>query len=114
MIRTVGMIAMTNRRRGRPPLHDQNKLEFFVFFRRLKHELTLASLRMGTRCVRAKTTTYPKTLRNYSDICDKEAESDPTFVPFAEMILAGYGIGATQPEEGTRGHCSGWIPTHRL
>jgi hypothetical protein len=159
MIRTVGMIAMTNRRRGRPSLHDQNKLEFFVFLRRLKHVLTLAKgreptdtemfdlvaagggyehwvagdwekiqkaqrdpkvspqvarMRWGTNCVRAKTTTYPKTLRNYSAICDEEAESDPTFLPFAEMILAGYGIGATQPKEDTRGHCSGWMPTHRL
>ncbi len=136
------------KRRGRPPSNDQNKLEFFVYFRRLEHDLILAGheptetemfelvaanggyellvagdwqeiqkaqknpkvcpqvarMRRGTRCVRDKTTTDLKTMRNFSAICEQEAKNDPTFVPFAEMLL-----GATQPRE-IRGHCSGWMP----
>jgi hypothetical protein len=150
--------AMASKRRGRPRLHDQNKLEFFLFFTKLKCALTLvngqgpsdsemfefvaanggyehwvagdweeiqeaqkdpkvspqvARMRWGTRCVRSKMMAYPKTLRNYYGICMKEAENDPTFMPFAEKILAVYGICSARPEEG-KGHCSGWMPARNF
>jgi hypothetical protein len=75
-----------------------------------KMDPKVAALRWGTRCVRSKTITDMKTLRNFYAITKQEAATDPAFLSFANSILEQYGIGEPPPRV-TSGYCAGWMPS---
>lgn len=70
----------------------------------------IAKLRIGDFGTRAHERKHLKTLCNFYDRCKQEAIRDPTFIPFANQILAEYGL-ADRPEP-VGG--AGWRPSLRI